>query len=238
MKKVELLAPAGDLDKLKTAIDYGADAVYMAGPDYGLRTASKNFTIEDMKEAVEYAHSRGRKIYITMNILAHNDDLEGIEDYIQNLIDINVDALIVSDPGIYSIIRSINKDVEVHMSTQASVTNFRTVKYWMDQGIKRIVLARELSLKEIQDIKKNIPDSELECFVHGAMCMSYSGRCLLSNYMTGRDANRGDCAQACRWKYRLVEEKRPGEYFPIEEDEKGTFIFNSKDLCMIEHLDK
>ena len=238
MKKVELLAPAGDLDKLKTAIDYGADAVYMAGPDYGLRTASKNFTIEDMKEAVEYAHSRGKKIYITMNILAHNDDLEGIEDYIQNLIDINVDALIVSDPGIYSIIRSINKDVEVHMSTQASVTNFRTVKYWMDQGIKRIVLARELSLKEIQDIKKNIPDSELECFVHGAMCMSYSGRCLLSNYMTGRDANRGDCAQACRWKYRLVEEKRPGEYFPIEEDEKGTFIFNSKDLCMIEHLDK
>ena len=238
MKKVELLAPAGDLDKLKTAIDYGADAVYMAGPDYGLRTASKNFTIEDMKEAVEYAHSRGKKIYITMNILAHNDDLEGIEDYIQNLIDINVDALIVSDPGIYSIIRSINKDIEVHMSTQASVTNFRTVKYWMDQGIKRIVLARELSLKEIQDIKKNIPDSELECFVHGAMCMSYSGRCLLSNYMTGRDANRGDCAQACRWKYRLVEEKRPGEYFPIEEDEKGTFIFNSKDLCMIEHLDK
>lgn len=238
MKKVELLAPAGDLDKLKTAIDYGADAVYMAGPDYGLRTASKNFTLDDMKEAVEYAHSRGKKIYITMNILAHNDDLEGIEEYIQSLIDINVDALIVSDPGIYSIIRSINQDIEVHMSTQASVTNFRTVKYWMDQGIKRIVLARELSLKEIQDIKKNIPDSELECFVHGAMCMSYSGRCLLSNYMTGRDANRGDCAQACRWKYRLVEEKRPGEYFPIEEDEKGTFIFNSKDLCMIEHLDK
>ncbi|MDU4018460.1 MAG: U32 family peptidase [Finegoldia magna] len=238
MKKVELLAPAGDLDKLKTAIDYGADAVYMAGPDYGLRTASKNFTLDDMKEAVEYAHSRDKKIYITMNILAHNDDLEGIDDYIQSLIDINVDALIVSDPGIYSIIRSINQDIEVHMSTQASVTNFRTVKYWMDQGIKRIVLARELSLKEIQDIKKNIPDSELECFVHGAMCMSYSGRCLLSNYMTGRDANRGDCAQACRWKYRLVEEKRPGEYFPIEEDEKGTFIFNSKDLCMIEHLDK
>lgn len=238
MKKVELLAPAGDLDKLKTAIDYGADAVYMAGPDYGLRTASKNFTLDDMKEAVEYAHSRDKKIYITMNILAHNDDLEGIEDYIQSLIDINVDALIVSDPGIYSIIRSINQEIEVHMSTQASVTNFRTVKYWMDQGIKRIVLARELSLKEIQDIKKNIPDSELECFVHGAMCMSYSGRCLLSNYMTGRDANRGDCAQACRWKYRLVEEKRPGEYFPIEEDEKGTFIFNSKDLCMIEHLDK
>ena len=238
MKKVELLAPAGDLDKLKTAIDYGADAVYMAGPDYGLRTASKNFTLDDMKEAVEYAHSRDKKIYITMNILAHNDDLEGIDDYIQSLIDINVDAPIVSDPGIYSIIRSINQDIEVHMSTQASVTNFRTVKYWMDQGIKRIVLARELSLKEIQDIKKNIPDSELECFVHGAMCMSYSGRCLLSNYMTGRDANRGDCAQACRWKYRLVEEKRPGEYFPIEEDEKGTFIFNSKDLCMIEHLDK
>lgn len=238
MKKVELLAPAGDLDKLKTAIDYGADAVYMAGPDYGLRTASKNFTLDDMKEAVEYAHSRDKKIYITMNILAHNDDLKGIEDYIQSLIDINVDALIVSDPGIYSIIRSINQGIEVHMSTQASVTNFRTVKYWMDQGIKRIVLARELSLKEIQDIKKNIPDSELECFVHGAMCMSYSGRCLLSNYMTGRDANRGDCAQACRWKYRLVEEKRPGEYFPIEEDEKGTFIFNSKDLCMIEHLDK
>ncbi|WP_297811361.1 U32 family peptidase [uncultured Finegoldia sp.] len=238
MKKVELLAPAGDLDKLKTAIDYGADAVYMAGSDYGLRTASKNFTADDMREACDYAHKRGKRIYITMNILAHNEDLEGIEDYIQSLIDLKVDALIVSDPGIYSIIRSVNKDVEVHMSTQASVTNYRTVKYWMDQGIKRIVLARELSLKEIQEIKKNIPDSELECFVHGAMCMSYSGRCLLSNYMTGRDANRGDCAQACRWKYRLVEEKRPGEYFPIEENEKGTFIFNSKDLCMIEHLDK
>ncbi len=238
MKKVELLAPAGDLDKLKTAIDYGADAVYMAGPNFGLRTASKNFTIEDMQEALEYAHSRGKKIYITMNILPHNEDLEGIEEYIQKLVDLKVDALIVSDPGIYSIIRSIDKDIECHMSTQASVTNYKTVNYWKEQGMKRIVLARELSLKEITDIKTKVPDVELECFVHGAMCMSYSGRCLLSNYMTGRDANRGDCAQACRWKYRLVEEKRPGEYFPIEENEKGTFIFNSKDLCMIEHLDK
>ncbi|MDY6065126.1 MAG: U32 family peptidase [Finegoldia sp.] len=238
MGKVELLAPAGDLVKLKTAINYGADAVYLAGDDYGLRTASKNFSRDELKEGLAYAHARGKKIYVTMNIVPHNDDLDGIDDYIKDLVDMKVDALIISDPGIYSIVRSIDRDIECHLSTQASATNYRTVDYWYKQGIKRVVLARELSLDEIRKIKERVPQCSLETFVHGAMCISYSGRCLLSNYMTGRDANRGDCAQACRWKYNLVEEKRPGEYFPIEENDKGTFIFNSKDLCMIEHVDK
>lgn len=237
MKKVELLAPAGDLEKLKIAIMYGADAVYLAGEAFGMRTASKNFNEEQLKEGVEFAHSRKKKVYITLNIIPHNDDLDGLEEYVQYLIDINVDAVIVSDPGIYSIVRSISEDLEVHLSTQASVTNYKTVKFWEKMGIKRIVLARELSLEEIKRIKEEVPNMDLEVFVHGAMCISYSGRCLLSNYMTGRDANRGDCAQACRWKYHLVEEKRPGEYYPIEETDKGTFIYNSKDLCMIDSLD-
>ncbi|WP_099203216.1 peptidase U32 family protein [Miniphocaeibacter massiliensis] len=237
MNKVELLAPAGDLEKLKIAIMYGADAVYLAGEAFGMRKASKNFDEKQLKEGVEFAHSKGKKIYVTLNIIPHNDDLVGLEDYVNFLSTINVDALIVSDPGIYSVIRSVNKDIEVHLSTQASVTNYQTVKFWGDMGVKRIVLARELSLKEISQIKENVPNVDLEVFVHGAMCISYSGRCLLSNYMTGRDANRGDCAQACRWKYNLVEEKRPGEYYPIEETEQGTFIYNSKDLCMMDSLD-
>ncbi len=237
MKKVELLAPAGDLEKLKIAIDYGADAVYLAGEAFGMRKASKNFDEQQLIEGVEFAHSKGKKIYITLNIIPHNEDLIGLEEYVEFLARINVDALIVSDPGIYSIVRSVNKEIEVHLSTQASVTNYETVKFWNDLGVKRIVLARELSLKEIKEIKANVPDMDLEVFVHGAMCISYSGRCLLSNYMTGRDANRGDCAQACRWKYNLVEEKRPGEYYPIEETEDGTFIYNSKDLCMIDSLE-
>lgn len=236
MKKIELLAPAGDLEKLKYAIHYGADAVYLAGPDFGMRKASKNFTNEQLLEAIEFVHENNKKIYITLNIIPHNEDLVGLKEYVQFLVESKVDALIVSDPGIYSVIRSVSKDIEIHLSTQASVTNYETVRFWEDMGVKRIVLARELSLEEIEKIKSEVPNVDLEVFVHGAMCISYSGRCLLSNYMTGRDANRGDCAQACRWKYNLVEEKRPGEYYPIEEDDNGTFIFNSKDLCMIKHI--
>lgn len=239
MKKVELLAPAGDLLKLKTAIEYGADAVYLAGKNFGLRTASKNFTDKQIKIATEYCHSRDKKIYITMNIIPHNSDLVGIGEYVKLLEEIGVDAVIVSDAGMVSIIRRITKTLPIHLSTQASVTNYETVNFWYDYGLRRVILARELSLEEISEIKKNIPDDmELEMFVHGAMCISYSGRCLLSNYMVGRDANLGDCAHACRWKYSLVEEKRPGEYYPIAEDENGAFILNSKDLCLLDGLDR
>lgn len=237
MKEIELLAPAGDIEKLKMAIIYGADAVYLAGESFGLRKASKNFTSDQLKEATDFAHSKGKKIYVTLNIIPHNDDLIGLEDYVKSLIEIGVDALIVSDAGIYTAVRSVSKDIEVHLSTQASVTNYRTVKFWSDLGVKRIVMARELSLLEIEKIHKEVPEIDIETFVHGAMCISYSGRCLLSNYMCGRDANKGDCAHACRWKYNLVEEKRPGEYYPIEETEQGTFIYNSKDLCMLDSLE-
>lgn len=237
MKKPELLAPAGDLEKLKMAIIYGADAVYLGGEQFGLRKASKNFTLDQIKEGVEFAHNRGKKIYVTMNIVPHDDDLKGLEDYVRNLYDIKVDGVIVSDSGIYSIINRTVPELPIHLSTQASITNYETIMFWYNLGIRRIVLARELSLKEIESIIDRAPkDLEIETFVHGAMCISYSGRCLLSNYMAGRDANRGECAHPCRWKYNLVEEKRPGEYFPIYEDEKGTFIFNSKDLCMIEYI--
>ncbi|NMB07726.1 MAG: U32 family peptidase, partial [Tissierellia bacterium] len=216
MGKIELLAPAGDLEKLKMAIIYGADAVYLGGEAFGLRTASKNFTMEEIKEGVEFAHSRDKKVYVTMNIIPHNEDLEGLEDYVLELYNNNVDGVIVSDPGIFSIIQRTVPNLPIHLSTQASVTNYETIMFWYELGIRRIVLARELSLKEIEEIIKKVPkDLEIEVFVHGAMCISYSGRCLLSNYMTGRDANMGDCAQACRWKYHLVEEKRPGEYFPV-----------------------
>lgn len=239
MDRVELLAPAGDLEKLKMAIIYGADAVYLGGEAFGLRKASKNFTLEDIEKAVEFAHERDRKVYVTLNIVPHDEDLKGLDEYVKSLNDIGIDAVIVSDPGIFNIVRSVAKDLPIHLSTQASVTNFETIMFWYNLGIKRIVLARELTLDEIRDISKKAPnDLELETFVHGAMCMSYSGRCLLSSYMTGRDANRGDCAQPCRYKYNVVEEKRPGEYFPIEEHEEGTFIFNSKDLCMIDHIDE
>ncbi|MBZ2173721.1 U32 family peptidase [Schnuerera sp. xch1] len=237
MYKPELLAPAGNLEKLKMAINYGADAIYLGGEKFGLRKASKNFNIDEIKEGVDYAHNRGKKVYVTMNIVPHNEDLIGLEDYVTDLYNIDIDAVIVSDPGIYSIIKKTVPDLAIHLSTQASVTNYETIMFWYNLGIKRIVLARELSFKEIKEITGKIPkDLEIEAFVHGAMCISYSGRCLLSNYMVGRDANRGDCAQSCRWKYNLVEEKRPGEYFPVFEDEKGTFIFNSKDLCMIEYI--
>ena len=239
MKKIELLAPAGDINKLKTAVEYGADAVYLGGESFGLRKASKNFSMEDIKWATDYLHERGKKIHVTLNIIPHNNDMEGVEDYIKELYEIGVDALIVADPGMFMKVKEVAPDFPIHISTQGSVTNVETVKFWQKLGAERVVMARELSLKEVADIIKEVGDSiEVETFAHGAMCMSYSGRCLLSNYMTGRDANMGDCAQPCRYKYHLVEEKRPGEYFPIEEHDEGTFIMNSKDLCMIEHIDE
>ena len=238
-KKIELLAPAGDINKMKTAIFYGADAIYLGGENFGLRKASKNFSNEELEETVKYAHERDVKIYVTMNIVAHEYHLNGLDEYIKFLDKINVDAVIVADIGIFMKVKELAPDMEIHISTQASITNSETIKFWHKEGADRIVLARELSFDEIKEIRKNIPeDVELEAFVHGAMCISYSGRCLLSNYMTGRDANLGDCAQACRWNYRLVEEKRPGEYYPIVEDENGTYIMNSKDLCMIHDIDK
>ncbi|MBP2025310.1 peptidase U32 family protein [Peptoniphilus stercorisuis] len=237
MNKVELLAPAGDLNKLKVAIDYGADAVYLGGESFGLRKASKNFSIEEIKEGVEYAHERGKRVHVTLNIIPHNKDMVGVEEYIRDLYNAGVDALLVADPGMFMKVRTAEPRMNIHISTQGSVTNSETVKFWNEMGAERVVLARELSLKEIQTIIDDLDGKvEIETFTHGAMCMSYSGRCLLSNYMTGRDANMGDCAQPCRYKYHLVEEKRPGEYFPIEEHEEGTFIMNSKDLCMIEHV--
>lgn len=239
MKKVELLAPAGDMEKLMTAINYGADAVFLAGEEYGLRTASKNFTNEEIKEACAFAHERGKKIYVTMNIIAHNQDFEKLDVYVKALDEAGIDGVIVADPGIFMRIKQVAPRLELHISTQANITNAETVNFWYQLGSRRVVLARELSLEEIKHIKRNIPeDMELEVFVHGAMCISYSGRCLLSNYMANRDANKGDCAQSCRWKYNLVEEKRPGEYYPIEQNERGTFIFNSKDLCLIEYIDQ
>lgn len=236
--KVELLAPAGDMERLKTAIKFGADAVYMAGQNFGLRKNAKNFDLQSMKEAVDYAHERNVRVHVTMNIVPHDKDLNGIVDYIKELEKIGVDALIISDPGIFQIAKD-NCNIDLHISTQASVTNSATINFWYKMGAKRVILARELSLDEIIEIRKNVPeDLEIECFIHGAMCISYSGRCLLSNYMTGRDANRGDCAHACRWKYSLQEETRPGEYYPVVEDEGGTFIMNSKDLCLLEDIDK
>ena len=237
MNKVELLAPAGNLEKLKMAILYGADAVYLAGKRFGLRTASDNFTLEELKEGVEFAHSRNKKVYLTMNIIPHNDDFTGVEDFIKSAAEAGIDAVIVSDPGMFRIVKKTCPDLDIHISTQANITNVHSANFWHEMGASRIVLARELSLKEIRQIRDGVSkDLELEAFVHGAMCMSYSGRCLISSFLTGRSANKGDCAQPCRWKYHLVEEKRPGEYFPIEEDSRGTFIFNSKDLCMIQHI--
>lgn len=237
MKKPELLAPAGDIEKLKMAIIYGADAVYLGGEEFGLRKSSKNFTLDEIEEGVKFAHERNRKVYVTLNIIPHNEDLIGLEDYVKNLYDVNVDGVIVSDPGVFSIVRKTTPNLPIHLSTQASVTNFETIMFWYNLGVKRIVVARELSLKEIEEIiQKGPKDLEIETFIHGAMCISYSGRCLLSNYMADRDANRGACAHPCRWKYYLMEEKRPGEYYPIVENDKGTFIFNSKDLCMIKHI--
>ena len=237
MKKPELLAPAGNLEKLKIAIEYGADAVYMGGKQFGLRAFADNFEIEEIVEAVKYAHSKDRKVYITMNIFAHNSDFHGMKDYIQALNDAKVDGIILSDPGVLELVKKIAPDMKIHLSTQANTTNWQSALFWHRQGVDRIILARELSLSEISEIRENTPDTlEIEAFVHGAMCMSYSGRCALSNYLAGRDANRGTCAHPCRWKYYLMEEKRPGEYFPVFEDDRGTYILNSNDLCMIEYL--
>ena len=237
MKKVELLAPAGDLERLKIAIMYGADAVYVGGQIFGLRAAAKNFSLEDLEEGICYAHERGVRIYVTANIIPHNEDLEKLPEYLKAVYEIGADAIIVSDPGTFLIVKETIPKMEIHISTQANNTNYMTVKFWGDLGASRVILARELNLKEIKEIRANVSGKiELEAFVHGAMCMSYSGRCLLSNYMIGRDANRGECAQPCRWKYNLVEEKRPGEYIQVVEDDKGTYFMNSKDLCMIEYI--
>ena len=236
-KKPELLVPAGGLDTLKVAVDYGADAVYIGGQAFGLRAKADNFSIEEMKQGVEYAHAHNAKVYVTANIFAHNYDLDGIRAYFGELKDTGVDAVLVSDPGVFTIARETMPDMELHISTQANNTNYMTYKFWYDHGIKRVVSARELSLAEISQIRANIPDDmEIESFIHGAMCISYSGRCLLSNYFTGRDANHGACTHPCRWKYSIVEETRPGEYMTVNEDDRGTYIFNSKDLCMIEHI--
>ena len=238
MRKTELLIPAGSLDVLKTAVIYGADAVYLGGEAFGLRAKAKNFTNEEIMEGIKFAHDHGVKVYITANILAHNDDLAGVEEYFEELKTIRPDALIISDPGVFTIAKRVLPDMEIHISTQANNTNYGTYLFWHELGAKRVVSARELSLKEIKEIREHIPeDMEIESFIHGAMCISYSGRCLLSNYMTGRDSNRGACAQPCRYQYALMEEKRPGEYFPVFEDEKGTYIMNSRDMCMIDHLD-
>lgn len=239
MKKMELLAPAGDLEKLKIAVDYGADAVYFGGEDFSLRASADNFTFQEMKEGIEYAHERGARCYLTINIFPHNEDVLPIQKYLLKIRNVGIDAFLISDPGMFDILKEVMADAEVHLSTQANMTNFRTAQFWVKMGVKRLVLARELTLEEITGIREHLPDDvELESFVHGAMCISYSGRCLLSNFMVERDSNRGMCAHPCRWKYALVEEKRPGEYYPVEEDERGTYIMNSEDLCMIEHIDK
>ncbi len=237
MNKPELLIPAGGPETLKTAVRYGADAVYMGGEAFGLRAKADNFTFEEMGKSIEYAHAHGVKVHVTANILAHDRDLYDAEDYFKELKAVRPDALIIADPGMFTIARRICPEIDIHISTQANNTNSETFKFWYNLGAKRVVAARELSLEEIREIRKNIPaDKEIECFIHGAMCISYSGRCLLSNYFTGRDANHGACTHPCRWKYAVVEEKRPGEYLPVYENERGTYIFNSKDLCMIEHI--
>ncbi|MBO5292351.1 MAG: U32 family peptidase [Lachnospiraceae bacterium] len=248
MKKPELLIPASSLEVLRIAVIFGADAVYIGGEAFGLRAKAKNFSLEEMAEGIRFAHSHGVKVYVTANILAHNDDLEGAAEYFRELkqlgengtdatVSAKPDAVIISDPGMFSIAKEVWPEVEIHISTQANNTNYRTYQFWWQQGAKRVVSARELSLKEIKEIRAHIPEEmEIESFIHGAMCISYSGRCLLSNYFTGRDANQGACTHPCRWKYAVVEEKRPGEYLPVYENERGTYIFNSKDLCMIEHI--
>ncbi len=237
MHKPELLIPAGSLEVLKTAVLFGADAVYIGGEAFGLRAKAKNFSKEEMREGIGFAHEHGVRVHVTANILAHNDDLEGAEAYFHELKELKPDALIIADPGMFILARRICPEIDLHISTQANNTNYRTFQFWHDLGAKRVVCARELSLKEIKEIRSKIPqDMEIECFIHGSMCISYSGRCLLSSYLAGRDANQGACTHPCRWKYAVMEESRPGEYFPVCENERGTYIFNSKDLCMIEYI--
>lgn len=237
MKKPELLIPASSLEVLKTAVIFGADAVYIGGEAFGLRAKAKNFSPEEMAEGIAFAHEHGVRVHVTANILAHNYDLEGARAYFHELRELKPDALIIADPGMFTLAKEICPEIDIHISTQANNTNYLTYQFWYRQGAKRVVSARELSLQEIAEIRRNIPDDlEIESFIHGAMCISYSGRCLLSSYFTGRDANHGACTHPCRWKYAVVEEKRPGEYLPVYENERGTYIFNSKDLCMIEHI--
>ena len=247
MKKPELLVPAGSLDVLKTAVNYGADAVFIGGEAYGLRAKAKNFGHDEMAEGILYAHGHGVKVHVTANILAHDCDLEGAREYFKELKALKPDALIIADPGMFMMAREICPGIEIHVSTQANNTNYETFNFWYGLGAKRVVAARELSLREIAEIRERIPaDKEIECFIHGAMCISYSGRCLLSNYFTGRDANHGACTHPCRWKYKpgepheletfIEEEERPGVYLPVYENERGTYIFNSRDLCMVEHI--
>lgn len=241
LKKPELLIPAGSLEVLKVAIDYGADAVYIGGQKFGLRAKAGNFTIDEMIEGADYVHAAGKKLYVTVNIFAHNDDIEGVKTYFYDIkkagLEEKIDAFIISDPGIFTLAMEILPGIEIHISTQSNNTNYLTYNFWHKMGASRVVAARELSLKEIKTIRENIPeDMEIEAFMHGAMCISYSGRCLLSSFFTGRDANKGACTHPCRWKYSIVEEKRPGEYLPVEEDDRGTYIFNSKDLCMIDYI--
>ena len=237
MKKPELLIPASSLEVLKTAVIFGADAVYIGGEAFGLRAKAKNFSPEEMTEGIAFAHEHGVRVHVTANILAHNYDLEGARAYFHELRELKPDALIIADPGMFTLAKEICPEIDIHISTQANNTNYMTYQFWYRQGAKRVVSARELSLQEIAEIRRNIPDDlEIESFIHGAMCISYSGRCLLSSYFTGRDANHGACTHPCRWKYAVVEEKRPGEYLPVYENERGTYIFNSKDLCMIEHI--
>ena len=241
MRRPELLIPASSLEVLKIAVIYGADAVYIGGEAFGLRAKAKNFSMEEMREGIRFAHDHEVKVYVTANILAHNDDLEGVREYFKELDSFakeeKPDALIIADPGVFMIAKEVCPDIERHISTQANNTNYETYRFWYGLGAKRVVSARELSLNEIKELRANIPDDlEIETFIHGAMCISYSGRCLLSNYFTGRDANQGACTHPCRWKYSIVEETRPNEYMPVYENERGTYIFNSKDLCMIEHI--
>ena len=236
-EKPELLIPASNLEVLKVAVTYGADAVYIGGEMFSLRAKAKNFSNEDMKTSIAFAHKHNKKVYVTANITAHNRDLDAVHNYFKELKEIRPDALIISDPGVFMIAQEVCPEIDVHISTQANNVNYETYKFWHKLGATRVVSARELSMKEIGELRKNIPDDlEIETFIHGAMCISYSGRCLLSNYFTGRDANLGACTHPCRWKYYITEESRPGEYLPIEENERGTYIFNSKDLCMIEHI--
>lgn len=236
-KRPELLVPASSEEVLRTAVIFGADAVYIGGEAYGLRAKAKNFTPEEMARGIAFAHEHGVKVHVTVNIFAHDYDIEGVRAYLKELAELKPDALIIADPGIFTLAREICPEIDIHISTQANNTNYLTYDFWYKQGAKRVVSARELSLKEIKDIREHIPDDmEIESFIHGAMCISYSGRCLLSAYLTGRDANRGACTHPCRWKYALVEETRPGEYMPVFENDRGTYIFNSKDLCMIEHI--
>lgn len=237
MKKPELLIPASSLEVLKIAVIFGADAVYIGGEAFGLRAKAKNFSLDDMKEGIRFAHAHQAKVYVTANILAHNRDLLGIREYFTELKEVEPDALIISDPGVFTLAKEICPEIEIHISTQANNTNYETYRFWHRLGAKRVVSARELSLTELRELRSQIPDElEIETFIHGAMCISYSGRCLLSNYFTGRDANQGACTHPCRWKYAVVEETRPGEYLPVYENERGTYIFNSRDLCMIEHI--